>query len=80
MESNTARSRSSQGHHQSDATRGVTNKFQRHYDGPFHITNILNPSIFEISDEKRIPKGLSKMAYIFEVVPGKDTNFGFIRC
>jgi hypothetical protein len=34
----------------SDATRGVTSKFIRPYEGPYVITDVLSPSIFEISD------------------------------
>ncbi|PNF35642.1 hypothetical protein B7P43_G18254 [Cryptotermes secundus] len=34
----------------SDATRGITSKFIRPYEGPYVITDVLLPSMFEISD------------------------------
>jgi hypothetical protein len=40
--------------HLSDSSRAVTHKFMRPYEGPFWITKIVSPSIFEISDKKRV--------------------------
>jgi hypothetical protein len=44
-------------HYISDLNRGVTQKFMRPYEGPFRITKVVSPSIFEISDEKGRVKG-----------------------
>jgi hypothetical protein len=43
--------------HISDSNRGVTQKFLRPYGGPFWITKIVSPSIFEISDDKGRVRG-----------------------
>jgi hypothetical protein len=37
-------------HPMSDAVRGITSKFIRPYEGPYVITEVLSPSMFEISD------------------------------
>jgi hypothetical protein len=37
----------------SDAVQGVTEKFQRPYEGPYIIQKIINSSLFEVKDEKR---------------------------
>jgi hypothetical protein len=39
-------------HHISDAARGVTAKFQRPYEGPYLITQIIISPTFEISDQE----------------------------
>jgi hypothetical protein len=41
----------------SDAVRGITSKFVRLYDGPYTITNVLSPSMFEVSDLKGRVRG-----------------------
>jgi hypothetical protein len=42
----------------SDANRGITHKFARPYEGPFRISRILSPAIFEISDAKGRIRGM----------------------
>jgi hypothetical protein len=42
----------------SDASRGVTHKFTCPYDGPYYISRLVSPSIFEISDAKGKVKGI----------------------
>jgi hypothetical protein len=44
--------------HQSDMAKGVTSKFQRPYEGPYYVTRIVNPSIYEISDARGKSKGI----------------------
>jgi hypothetical protein len=36
-----------------DAVQGITAKFRRPYEGPYHITKMINPSTREISDPQR---------------------------
>jgi hypothetical protein len=42
----------------SDASRGVTHNFTCPYDGPYYISRLVSPSIFEISDAKGKVKGM----------------------
>jgi hypothetical protein len=42
----------------SDANRGLTHKFARPYEGPFCISRIVSPAIFEISDSKGKIRGM----------------------
>jgi hypothetical protein len=44
--------------HQSDMEKDVTAKFQRPYEGPYYVTRIVNPSIYEISDARGKSKGI----------------------
>jgi hypothetical protein len=44
--------------HLPDLSRAVTQKFMRPYEGPFWITKVVSPSIFEISDEKKRVRGI----------------------
>jgi hypothetical protein len=42
---------------QSDALKGITLKFQRPYDGPYRISRVVTPSIFELVDARGNPRG-----------------------
>jgi hypothetical protein len=42
----------------SNANRGITHKFARPYEGPFRISRIVSPAIFEISDAKGRIRGV----------------------
>jgi hypothetical protein len=42
----------------SDANRGITHKFARPYEGPFRISRIVSPAIFEISDANGRIRGM----------------------
>jgi hypothetical protein len=42
----------------SDASKGITGKFIRPYQGPWKVTNILTPSIFEITDQQGKIRGV----------------------
>jgi hypothetical protein len=36
----------------SDATQGIMGKFHRPYEGPYTISKIINPNVYEMHDEK----------------------------
>ncbi|PNF15931.1 hypothetical protein B7P43_G07481 [Cryptotermes secundus] len=61
-------------HHVSDANQGVTHKFMRPYEGPFWISRIVSPSIFEISDGKGKVKGNFNKRSLKEFRTAKSTN------
>jgi hypothetical protein len=42
----------------SDATQGIIAKFQRHYIGPFKITLMVNPYLYELQDAEVSVKGI----------------------
>jgi hypothetical protein len=42
----------------SDANRGITHKFTRPYEGPFSISQIISPAIFEILDARGRIRGI----------------------
>jgi hypothetical protein len=44
--------------------QGITSKFQRPYEGPFLISIRVNPSIFELADEKGKIQGLFSLKHL----------------
>jgi hypothetical protein len=48
----------------SDTVQGLTSKFQRPYEGPILISRRVNPSIFELSDEKGKIRGLFSLKHL----------------
>jgi hypothetical protein len=48
----------------SSAVQGVIGKFQRLYEGPFEVKQIVNPSLFELQSESGQPKGLYHISHL----------------
>jgi hypothetical protein len=44
--------------HASDAAQGVISKFQRPYEGPFLIREMINPNMYNVCDDQGKPRGL----------------------
>jgi hypothetical protein len=44
--------------------QGLTSSFQRPYEGPFLITRKVNPSIFELADEKGKIRGVFSLKHL----------------
>jgi hypothetical protein len=50
--------------HTSDATKGTTGKFHRPYEGPYSVSEIINPNMYEIQDEKGKLRGLFHLSHM----------------
>jgi hypothetical protein len=48
----------------SDAAQGVTGKFRRPYEGPFRISKIIIPSIYEVSDNHGKLRGQFNLGHL----------------
>jgi hypothetical protein len=48
----------------SDATQGIIAKFQRPYVGPFKITLMVNPYLYELQDAEGSVKGLYHVSHL----------------
>jgi hypothetical protein len=48
----------------SDAAQGVTGKFRRPYEGPFRISKIIIPSIYEVSDDHGKLRGQFNLGHL----------------
>jgi hypothetical protein len=48
----------------SDASQGSTSKFIRVYEGPFCISKVINPNIYEVSDEKGKLRGMFNLRHM----------------
>jgi hypothetical protein len=57
----------------SDATQGITAKFQRPYLGPLIVKQSVNPYLYELMDERGIVKGLYHLSHMKPYVsPGVE--------
>jgi hypothetical protein len=57
---------------QSDALEGVTHKFQRPYDGPYRISRVVTPSIFELVDARGKVRGRYNMRALKKFLGGES--------
>jgi hypothetical protein len=48
----------------SDATQGMTAKFQMPYEGPYEISRIITSAIFEVSDQTGKIRGIFNKAHL----------------
>jgi hypothetical protein len=59
----------------SDATQGITAKFQMPYEGPYEISKIINSAIFEVSDQTGKIRGIFNKThlkpYLSAVIEGR---------
>jgi hypothetical protein len=48
----------------SDAVQGITNKFQRPYEGPYVIHKEINPNLLELQDKEGKSRGLFNLKHL----------------
>jgi hypothetical protein len=48
----------------SDASQGVTGKFQRPFEGPFIISKIITPSVYEVADNQGKLRGKFNLGHL----------------
>jgi hypothetical protein len=60
------------GEYMSDASQGITRKFQRPYEGPFIITKLINSNIYEISDATGKVRGIFNIRHLKPYLDSND--------
>jgi hypothetical protein len=48
----------------SDAMQGITGKFLRPYEGPYLISRMINPAIFELTDKEGKIRGIFNKTHL----------------